>query len=77
MLYSGICHSLPVSPQVSTHYKQRSPEDIRVKPLRAEFPYLMRPAPLPLAGAVGGDVQTIMFSPSNVVMVNPLKFSPA
>src|SRR5205823_9248039 len=45
MFYFGICHSLPASPRIS--FKQRSPEDTRVKPLRAEFPYLIRAALLP------------------------------
>jgi hypothetical protein len=34
MLYSGICHSLPASPQISTLFEQPSPEHTRVKSLR-------------------------------------------
>ena len=66
MLYSGIGHSLQASPQLSKDYKQRSPEDIRVKPLRAEFPYLMRPdlmrpALMPLAGGWGATSDDHVF----------------
>jgi hypothetical protein len=77
MLYSGIGHSLPASPQLSSHSKQRSPEDIRVKPLRAEFPYLIETGPDAAGRWIGGRRQTIMFSPSKVVISNPSKFSPA
>ena len=73
MLYSGICHASRCPLGFQRIIGSVVPRDTRVKPLRAEFPCLMRRALLPL----GGGAQTIMFSPSKVVISNPSKFSPA